>query len=160
MTDDHARIPTRRHVVALLGGIPALLWPRASRGVESMAIALGNRSHLCVQPHVRNRLTRFFGDTLGCGAPVTMTVPGIAEPILAFRFTGGGSISVEFSSDALDDQQLRRGAWLELRTDDVDALARRVLDSGVERIRYVATPTFYFVAPGGQVFGIVGNQKP
>jgi hypothetical protein len=124
-----------------------------------MAMALGNRSHLRVQPHVKDRLTRFFSDVLGCGAPVAMTVTGLAEPILAFRFPGGGAISFEFSSDALDEQQMRRGAWLELRTDDVDGLVKSVLDAGVERVRYIATPTFYFVAPGGQVFGIVGNQK-
>jgi hypothetical protein len=111
------------------------------------------------QPQVKDRLTKFFGDVLGCGAPVAMTVPALTEPILAFRFPGGGSISFEFSADALDEQQMRRGAWLELRTDDVDALVNRVLDAGRERVRYVATSTFYFVAPGGQVFGIVANQK-
>lgn len=124
-----------------------------------MPIALGNRSHLRVQSHVKERLTRFFGDVLGCGAPVAMTVPSLPEPILAFRLPDGGSISFEFSPDALDERQMRRGAWLELRTDDVDALVKTLLDAGVERIRYVATPTFYFVAPGGQVFGIVGNQR-
>jgi hypothetical protein len=102
---------------------------------------------------------RFFADVLGCAAPVAMTVPALAEPILAFRLPGGGSISFEFSPDALDEQQMRRGAWLELRTDDVDALVKTVLDAGLERVRYVATPTFYFVAPGGQVFGIVGSQN-
>jgi hypothetical protein len=124
-----------------------------------MPIALGNRSHLRVQPHVKDRLTTFFGDVLGCGAPLAMTVPGLPEPILAFRLPGGGSISFEFSPEALDEPQMRRGAWLELRTNDVDTLVKTVLDAGVERVRYVAASTFYFVAPGGQVFGIVANQK-
>jgi len=63
------------------------------------------------------------------------------------------------AADALGEAQMRQSAWLELRTDDVDGLVKTIIDAGIERVRYVATPTFYFVAPGGQVFGIVGNQR-
>ena len=123
-----------------------------------MPIAMGDRAHIQVRPQVKAQLTRFFAEALGCGAPVVMDTPGLAEPILAFRFPGGGSVSFEFSPDAPDERQARRGAWLEVRTDDTELLIARVLNAGVERIRHPATPTFYFVAPGGQVFGIV--QQP
>jgi hypothetical protein len=123
-----------------------------------MTIALGNRSHAKVQPQVKDRLVHFFSVVLGCGEPVTLSVPALAEPILAFRFPGGGSMSFEFTPDALSESDLRRGAWLELQSDDVEALRARALEAGVERVTYV-TPTFYFVAPGGQVFGIVKAEK-
>ena len=92
---------------------------------------------------------------LGCAAPQALAVPGRAEPILAFSFPSGGSLSVEFTSDALDEKDARRGARLELRASDPAALKKRVLDAGLERVHYLAPSRFYFVVPGGQVFGIV-----
>ena len=124
-----------------------------------MAIAMGDRAHIQVRPQVKERLTTFFAEALGCGAPTIIDAPGLAEPILAFRFPGGGSVSFEFSPEAPDEQQARRGAWLEVRTPDTERLIARVLDAGVERVRHPATPTFYFAAPGGQVFGIVPQPK-
>ncbi len=118
-------------------------------------IALGNRAHIVAHPSVKERLALCFSTILGCGTPVSFTVPGLREPILAFRFPHGGSISVEFSEKALDEEQARRGAWLEIRADDPVALTRRVLDADLPRIEYIATNTFYFVIPGGQVIGIV-----
>jgi hypothetical protein len=60
--------------------------------------------------------------------------------------------------NALDDQQARRGAWLELATDDPVILQHTVLEAGLARVEYNATKRFYFAAPGGQVFGIVRRE--
>ncbi len=62
---------------------------------------------------------------------------------------------MEFNEDALDEQQARRGAWLEVRVDDPSALKQKILDAGLPQVEYIATNTFYFVVPGGQVLGIV-----
>ena len=146
--------PLRRRFLRIAQGLLAALWPARIDGEHLMTVGFGNRSHLRVQPHVRDRLIHFYSEVLGCGAPVTLRVSGLTGPMVAFRFPGGGSMSFEFTSDALAENDVRRGAWLELQTDDVDGLRARVTEAGVERVTYV-TPTFYFAAPGGQVFGIV-----
>jgi hypothetical protein len=117
--------------------------------------ALGDRAHILVRPEARDALVHCLAEVLGCGAPAVLNVAGRSEPILAFRFPGGGSISVEVSEDALIGGEVRRGAWLEVRTDDVEALIARVRDAGLDQITHVATPTFYFALPGGQVLGVM-----
>ena len=76
-------------------------------------------------------------------------------PILAFAFSGGGSVSVEFTPEAPDTVGARRGAWLELRSPEAMRLQAKVLAAGLDRIVYPATKAFYFAAPGGQVFSLV-----
>lgn len=118
-------------------------------------ITLVNRAHILAPPHVKEQLESCFTTVLGCGAPARLDVPGLAEPILACRFPGGGSLSVEFTQDALDEQHARRGAWLEVSVDDPAALKQRVLEAGLPQVKYSPTGRFYFVVPGGQVVGIV-----
>ena len=91
---------------------------------------------------------------------MSLRAPGLAEPILAWRFPGGGALSVEFTDAALDDEQAARGAWLEVWAEDPEALRKTVLDAGLKQVRYSATNTFYFTAPGGQIFGIVAAGNP
>ncbi len=121
-------------------------------------IALGNRAHILAHPDVKERLKWCFTTVLGCGPAASLDVPGLPEPILAFRFPNGGSLSVEFNEDALDEQQARRGAWLEVRVDDPSALKQKILGAGLPQVEYIATNTFYFVVPGGQVLGIVSSR--
>ena len=115
---------------------------------------LGNRAHFYAHPQYREALIRCFVDVLGCSGPTSLPARLRRDAILAFSFPDGGSISVDFTDDALDAEQARRGAWLELRSADANALQQRVLDAGLERVRYDATRAFYFAAPGGQVFSI------
>jgi hypothetical protein len=126
---------------------------------SNAAAALGNRAHFTARPAFKEELIRCFATVLQCGAPATFAAPGIAEPIVAFRFPGGGSISIEFTDDALDEHDARRGAWLEIQTDDPVGLEKQILDAGLEKVEYTATTTFYFAAPGGQVFGVVDPRR-
>jgi hypothetical protein len=102
---------------------------------------------------VREKLTWCFSTVLGCGAPASLNAPGLAEPILAFPFPGGGSLSVGFTQDALNEQGARRGDWLEIRSSDPTALKEKILKAGLAPAHHPATNTFYFVVPGGQVMG-------
>lgn len=117
-------------------------------------MALANRVHFYARPAMRAALIRLFVDVLGCAGPIALPARGQPDAILAFSFPGGGSISVDFTDDALTDEQARHGAWLELRAADAQALQQKVLDAGFERVHYTATQAFYFAAPGGQVFAI------
>jgi hypothetical protein len=127
---------------------------------DGPGLSFNNRVHIFALPKVKEKLIWCFRDVLGSEAPVSLHAPGLAEPILAFRFPGGGSLSVEFTDDALDEQQARRGAWLEIRCSDPAAIKRKILDAGLSQVVYPATNTFYFAAPGGQVFGVVSGRNP
>jgi hypothetical protein len=77
----------------------------------------------------------------------------------SFAFSNGASLSVEFTPDALSDQQAQRGAWLELRTDDALGLQQKVQAFGLKRVVHPYTPFFYIQAPGGQVFRLVESKE-
>lgn len=116
--------------------------------------AVSNRAHILVRPELKEKLVWCYSSVLNSGAPAKLVAPGKPEPILAFRFPGGGSVSIEFTEEALDEEQRRRGAWLEIKTDNPVALKNRIIEAGLPQVHYWATKTFYFAAPGGQVFGI------
>jgi hypothetical protein len=108
-------------------------------------IALKNRVHLFIHPKNREPLIDCF----------TRLLEGsiIAAPnSLAFQFTDGSAVSVDFTEevvDALDEQQARRGAWLELETDEPLTLKEKILTAGYRYFEYKGF--FYFQIPGGQV---------
>ena len=143
-------------VVAAAGavGVPAAAQESAP------VLAIGNRTHIFVRPSAKEKLIWCFGTILGCGSPAILNAPGLSEPMLAFKFPNGGSLSVEVTEDALEEQLVRRGAWLEIWSNDPAALKKKVLDAGLPQVHYEATNTFYFAAPGGQVFGIVSARNP
>lgn len=111
-------------------------------------IALNNRVHRFARPDVKDELTAFFTAILECEAAA---IPGTS--IVTFRFPNTASLTVDFTTDALNEEQAGCGAWLEVRTDDPEALQRKVLAAGLSRVDY-PTGRFYFQAPGGQVWGI------
>ena len=57
---------------------------------------------------------------------------------------------------ALDDSHARKGIWLEIRTDDPEALKQKILAFGVQQVEFWDNEHFYFQAPGGRVFRLVG----
>ena len=114
-----------------------------------MITAFGGRAHLYARPQTREPLRKFFADVLGTAA---QEIPGTT--MLVCRMAEGTSVSVEFTSDALDDLHGLRGAWLELRTDDPAELQRRVMAAGLRRVEHPVTGRFYFRSPDGQVWGI------
>lgn len=118
-------------------------------------IALSNSVHLYARPETKEQLLQFFTRILGLEADISSDAVGSQEPIYAFTFSNGASLSVEFTEDALDDEQALRGAWLELRSDNAQELQSKALAAGLQRIVHPYTPFFYIQAPGGQVFRIV-----
>jgi hypothetical protein len=145
----------RRGWLSLAFALGAASGARAAEG----SVTLGDRAHFLAQPQHRDALTRCFSEVLGCGPPAVLPTKDPAGPILAFRFPGGGAVSVQFTTDAPDEAQARRGAWLELRAADPAALEATVLAAGLPQVRYAATTTFYFAAPGGQVFGVARQDR-
>ncbi|HEX4712935.1 hypothetical protein [Phenylobacterium sp.] len=72
----------------------------------------------------------------------------------------GALVIAPVTADALDETPARRGAWLELNCRDPAALKTAVLKAGLAQIHYSATTSFYFAAPGGQVFGVARADRP
>ncbi|WP_372784227.1 hypothetical protein [Phenylobacterium sp.] len=139
----------------------ALAFASASRARAAGATAsLGDRAHFLAKPEYREALVACFSQVLGCGPATVLPTHDPAGPVLAFRFPGGGSVSVQFTDGALDEALARRGAWLELRCADPVALEAAVLKAGLPQIHYAATTTFYFAVPGGQVFGVARSDRP
>jgi hypothetical protein len=75
------------------------------------------------------------------GSPVrTAEFPGIDQPMLVVSFPGGGNLSIEFTDDAPGDEQLRLGAWRELRADDPAAVLQAALDAGLTEVKHPGPP--------------------
>ena len=95
--------------------------------------------HFFARLHRRAEIARCFETVLGI--PVrTVGYPGIDQPMLIVSFPGGGHLSVEFTSDAPDDEQPRLGAWLELRADDPAAVHQAALTAGLTKVRQPGHP--------------------
>ncbi|HEX5506319.1 MAG TPA: hypothetical protein VFW96_27125 [Thermomicrobiales bacterium] len=120
--------------------------------------ALSNSVHIYARPESTEGLVRCFTAILGAEVVASADAPGLPTPVLAFRFPGGGALSVEFTADALDERQARRGAWLEIQADDAAAVQRRIREAGLPQLRHPANDHFYFAAPGGQVLRIVQTR--
>lgn len=122
-------------------------------------IALSNSVHLFARPDAKRELLEFFTNILGLQAFESSDAAGSPEPIYAFRFSNGAVLSVEFTEDAPNDQQARRGTWLELRADNAEELQQKALATGLTRVVHPYTPFFYIQAPGGQVFRIISSSE-
>lgn len=120
---------------------------------------LSNRVHMFARPEVKDALTEFFTVLLGCTLAFSSDAPGNPTPVLAFAFPGGGSLSVEFTPNALDEGHARKGLWIEVEADDAAAVQRRILAAGCPQVRYPGNDYFYVAAPGGQVLRIVSSAR-
>ena len=117
-------------------------------------ITLRNRVHMFTHPKNKEPLIEFFTTLLSCKMMVAPS--SLPQPILAFSFVNGSSLSIEFTEevvDALDEKQARRGAWLELETDEPSTLKEKLLEAGYRQFDYTEG-FFYFQIPGGQVMRI------
>ncbi len=60
--------------------------------------------------------------------------------------------------DASEFLRTARSVWLEIKSDKVDELARKILDFGARKLE-VPDPHLYFQAPGGQCLRLVGIDE-
>ncbi len=51
-----------------------------------------------------------------------------------------------------------RSVWLEIKSDNVEEMTRKILDFGVRKLD-IPDPHLYFQAPGGQVLRLVGINE-
>jgi hypothetical protein len=112
---------------------------------------LGNHVKVNAPARLRVRISKFYTDALGCRA---MASP--LENLDLFLFENDCVIGVFFVDEraALLEEEFLKGAWLELKTPDVEELKQKVLNAGAKPVDWPDPARFYFQAPGGQVFRI------
>ena len=115
-------------------------------------VSIGKHAKFIVRPSERSRVQRFYRNVLGCRVIVKPKVDLI-------QMGAGFYIGVQYDDQALEERHLMKSAWLELRTDLPDELRHKILDFGVKEIEYWDKDHFYFQAPGGQVFRLVGHTE-
>ncbi len=117
-------------------------------------VVLGNHSSVLVPRQDRDGIRRFYCDVLG-GALKK------ADPDRDFIRLGDDFYIAFLYGDVPDESEFLRTArsvWLELKTDDVETMTRRILDSGVRKLA-LPDPHLYFQAPGGQCLRLVGIDE-
>jgi hypothetical protein len=118
-------------------------------------VIFGNHSSVIVPYADRDNIRRFYCDVLG-GA-VTK-----ADPDRDFIRLGDAFFIAFLYGDVPDESAFLRSArsvWLEIKSDDVPAMRRKITECGLVRILEIPDPHLYFQAPGGQCLRLVGIDE-
>ena len=114
-------------------------------------VIFGNHSSVLVPRQDRDGIRKFYCDVLG--GQITR-----ADPERDFVRLGDDFYIVFLYGDVADESEFQRSArsiWLEIKSDDVEEMRRRILASGARKLE-VPDPHLYFQAPGGQCLRLVG----
>jgi catechol 2,3-dioxygenase-like lactoylglutathione lyase family enzyme len=117
------------------------------------SVSLGENSKFTANPSERDRIRKFYRDVLGC--PATRE----SERIDIFRIGTSFYLGVVYDDSALSAADSLKSIWLDLRTDRPEEVKKKILDFGIQGIEFWDREHFYFQAPGGQVFRLVGANE-
>jgi len=117
------------------------------------SVTFGQNSKLTVLPAERDRVRAFYRDLLGC--PMTKT----SDRADFFKIGDTFYLGVIYDDKAQSAKDRAHSIWLELRTGHPEQLKRKILDFGIAEIPYWDKEHFYFQAPGGQIFRLVGTSE-
>jgi catechol 2,3-dioxygenase-like lactoylglutathione lyase family enzyme len=117
-------------------------------------VIFGNHSSVLVPRQDRDGIRKFYCDVLG-GKIMK------ADPERDF-IRLGDDFYIAFLYAELSDESafLRSGraVWLEIKSDNVEEMTRKILEFGVRKLA-VPDPHLYFQAPGGQCLRLVGIDE-
>ena len=117
-------------------------------------VIFGNHSSVLVPRQDRDRICQFYCGVLGGDIMQ-------ADPERDLIRLGGDFYIAFLYGDVADASEFLRSArsvWLEIKSDDVEGLIRRILNFGVRKLE-VPDPHLYFQAPGGQCLRLVGINE-
>ena len=117
-------------------------------------VIFGNHSSVIVPRQDRDSIRKFYCDVLG--GKITK-----AEAERDFLRLGDDFYIGFLYGDVPDESQFLRTArsvWLEIKSDNVEEMTRKILDFGVRKLE-IPDPHLYFQAPGGQVLRLVGINE-
>jgi hypothetical protein len=118
-------------------------------------IMSGNHSSVMVPRQCRDSIRKFYCDVLG--GQITK-----ADPERDFLRLGEDFYIAFLYGDVPDESEFLRTArsvWLEIKSDNVEEVTRKILESGLVRRFDVPDPHLYFQAPGGQCLRLVGIDE-
>jgi len=113
-------------------------------------VIFGNHSSVIVPLQDRDNICKFYCDVLG--AKITK-----GESDRDFLLLGEDFYIVFLYGDVPDESEFLRTArsvWLEIKSDNVEEMTRKILDFGVRKLD-IPDPHLYFQAPGGQCLRLV-----
>jgi hypothetical protein len=117
-------------------------------------VIFGNHSSVIVPRQDRDSIRKFYCDVLG--GKITKE-----ENERDFLCLGENFYIGFLYGDVPDESEFLRTArsvWLEIKSDNVEEMTRRILDFGVRKLA-IPDPHRYFQAPGGQVLWLVGVDE-
>jgi hypothetical protein len=117
-------------------------------------LIFGNHSSVIVPRKDRDSIHKFYCDILG--GKITKE-----EDDRDFLCLGENFYIAFLYGDVPDESEFLRTArsiWLEIKSDKVEELTRKILDFGVRKLD-IPDPHLYFQAPGGQVLRLVGIDE-
>jgi hypothetical protein len=115
-------------------------------------VIFGNHSSVLVPRQDRDSIRKFYCDVLG-GKIMK------AEPERDFVRMEENFYIAFLYGDVSDESEFLRTAgsvWLEIKSDNVEEMRRKILESGLVRKLDMPDPHLYFQAPGGQCLRLVG----
>ena len=117
-------------------------------------VIFGNHLSVIVPRGDRSSIQKFYCDVLG--GSVTRS-----DPERDFIRLGNDFFVVLYGDvpDASEFLRSARSVWLELKSDNVEEMSQRILESGLVKQLEVPDPHLYFQAPGGQCLRLVGTAE-
>ena len=117
-------------------------------------VIFGNHSSVIVPLKDRDNIRKFYCDVLG--GKITKE-----EDERDFLCLGENFYIGFLYGDVADESEFLRTArsmWLEIKSDNVEEMQKKILDFGVMKLD-VPDSHFYFQAPGGQCMRLVGINE-
>jgi hypothetical protein len=118
-------------------------------------VIFGNHSSVLVPREDRDSIRKFYCDVLG-GKIMK------ADPERDFVRLGENFYIGFLYGDVTDESEFLRSfraIWLEIKSDDVEEMSRKIIESGLVRKLDIPDPHLYFQAPGGQCLRLVGIDE-
>jgi catechol 2,3-dioxygenase-like lactoylglutathione lyase family enzyme len=118
-------------------------------------VEFGNHSSVIVPQKDRDNIRKFYCDVLG--GKITK-----AEDERDFLRLGENFYIVFLYGDVPDESEFLRTArsvWLEIKSDNVEEMSQKIVESGLVRKLEVPDSHLYFQAPGGQCLRLVGIDE-
>ena len=117
-------------------------------------VVFGNHASVLVPRQERDSIGKFYRDVLG-GKIMK------AAPEKDFVRLGDNFYIAFLYGDVPDESEFLRSprsVWLEIKSDNMEEMTRKILDFGVRKLE-IPDPHLYFQAPGGQVLRLVGINE-
>jgi len=118
-------------------------------------VIFGNHSSVIVPRQDRDNIRKFYCDVLGG----KITKEESDRDFLRLRENFYIAFLYGDVPDESEFLRTARSVWLEIKSDNVEEMSRKILESSLVRKLELPDPHLYFQAPGGQCIRLVGIDE-